>query len=65
MGQTHVQKLLTELLNFIQIGALKPEIIITHRLPLTEAARGYEMFSKMEDDCRKIILLPGETQRSA
>ena len=59
MGQTHVQKYLPELLNYILDGELNPEVIITHRLPLTQAARGYEMFDKMEDDCRKVVLLPG------
>jgi threonine dehydrogenase-like Zn-dependent dehydrogenase len=58
MGQTHVQKYLPELLEHIQSGSLSPETIVTHRLPLTEAVRGYEMFEKMEDDCRKVILLP-------
>ena len=33
MGQTHVQKIMPELLAAIVNGKLKPEIIITHRLP--------------------------------
>lgn len=60
MGQTHVQKLMPELLEFIEAGKLKPEAIVTHRLSLLDAARGYDLFDKMEDDCRKVILLPGE-----
>ena len=31
-GQTHVQKFLPELLDFIEQGKLKPEVIISHRL---------------------------------
>ena len=38
MGQTHVQKLMPELLNFINSGALLPDEIITHTLSLADAA---------------------------
>lgn len=58
MGQTHVQKLMPELLERIGEGLLKPEIIISHRMPLAEAAQGYATFDKAEDDCRKVVLTP-------
>lgn len=58
MGQTHAQKFMPELLEHIVAGHLKPEIIITHRLPLAEAPRGYEVFAKKEEDCRKVVLTP-------
>lgn len=58
MGQTHVQKFLPELLDLIEAGELKPEIIISHRMKLADAARGYEMFNEKEEDCRKIVLTP-------
>ncbi|MBW3549237.1 MAG: glutathione-dependent formaldehyde dehydrogenase [Proteobacteria bacterium] len=58
MGQTHVLKYMPELLEHIQMGNLKPEVIISHRMPLSEAARGYEMFNEKQDDCRKIVLTP-------
>src|SRR5690606_34766892 len=58
MGQTHVQALLPELLEHIEQGRLSPDIIISHRLPLAEAASGYELFDKHQDECRKVILLP-------
>jgi threonine dehydrogenase-like Zn-dependent dehydrogenase len=57
-GQTHVQKYMPELLQFIEQGKLRPDIIISHRMPLAEAASGYKMFDKKEDDCRKIVLRP-------
>jgi threonine dehydrogenase-like Zn-dependent dehydrogenase len=57
-GQTHVQKYMPELLQFIEEGRLKPEVIISHRMPLDRAADGYKMFDKKEDNCRKIVLLP-------
>ena len=57
-GQTHVQKLMPELLEAIGEGKLHPQEIISHRLPLSQAAEGYKMFDKKEDDCRKVILTP-------
>ena len=59
MGQTHVQKYLPELLEHIEAGRLQPEMIVTHRVALEEAALGYRMCDQKEDDCRKAILVPG------
>ncbi|MBF0674163.1 zinc-dependent alcohol dehydrogenase [Pseudomonas sp.] len=58
MGQTHVQALLPELLEHIEQGRLAPHAIISHRLALEDAAEGYEMFDKHQNECRKVILLP-------
>ncbi|MGE8497503.1 MAG: zinc-dependent alcohol dehydrogenase [Pseudomonas sp.] len=58
MGQTHVHPLLPTLLEHIQKGELAPEIIISHRMALADAAEGYRLFDKKEDDCRKVILRP-------
>jgi len=57
-GQTHVQRFMPELLDFIDSGRLNPEIIISHRLPLEQAALSYKMFDKKEDNCRKVVLQP-------
>jgi threonine dehydrogenase-like Zn-dependent dehydrogenase len=59
MGQTHVHAYLPDLLQLIEQGHLTPEEIVTHHLPLEEAARGYEIFEKRQEDCRKVILVPG------
>lgn len=59
MGQTHVQRYLPELLEHIESGALAPEAIITHRMSLEDAAEGYKIFDKKQEDCRKVILVPG------
>lgn len=59
MGQTHVQRFLPELLSHIETGRLAPEVIISHRMNLEQAAEGYKMFDKKEDQCRKVILTPG------
>ena len=58
MGQTHVQQHMPQLLEHIGNGRLKPEAIISHQLPLEDAVRGYRMFDKKQDDCRKVVLTP-------
>ena len=59
MGQTHVQHYMPELLENIGLGKLKPEAVITHRLSLADAARGYEIFNEKREACRKVVLIPG------
>lgn len=58
MGQTHVQRYLPELLNHIENGDLQPDVIISHRMKLADAAEGYKMFSDQADQCRKVVLTP-------
>lgn len=58
MGQTHVQKYLPELLERVAAGDLRPEEIITHRLPLSRAVEGYRLFDRKQEDCRKVVLTP-------
>lgn len=57
-GQCHVQKYMKPLLNLIEQGKLDPTRIITHRLPLTEAPRGYDLFKNKKDHCEKVVLTP-------
>jgi threonine dehydrogenase-like Zn-dependent dehydrogenase len=57
-GQCHVQRYMKPLLERIQKGELDPSFVITHRLPLDEAARGYDMFVNKYDDCLKVVLKP-------
>jgi threonine dehydrogenase-like Zn-dependent dehydrogenase len=56
MGQTHVQQHMPALLDFIQKDQLAPNVIITHRMPLAEAADGYRIFDEKEEECRKVVL---------
>jgi threonine dehydrogenase-like Zn-dependent dehydrogenase len=55
-GQCHVQRYMKPLLERIQKGEIDPSFVITHRLPLDEAPRGYDMFMKKTDDCLKVVL---------
>jgi threonine dehydrogenase-like Zn-dependent dehydrogenase len=57
-GQTHVQRYMRPLLERIERGELDPSFIITHRLPLEEAPRGYKLFRDKIDDCVKVVLTP-------
>ncbi len=58
MGQTHVHRLLPELLDHIENGDLAPNAIISHRMSLSDAVRGYEVFNEKREDCRKVVLTP-------
>jgi threonine dehydrogenase-like Zn-dependent dehydrogenase len=55
-GQCHVHRYMRPLLERIQRGDIDPGFVVTHRLPLAEAARGYEMFLHKEDNCEKVVL---------
>ncbi|HVX40686.1 MAG TPA: zinc-dependent alcohol dehydrogenase [Gemmatimonadaceae bacterium] len=55
-GQCHVHKYMRPLLERIQKGEIDPTFVITHRLPLDQAARGYAMFNNKEDCCEKVVL---------
>ncbi|HYD94146.1 MAG TPA: zinc-dependent alcohol dehydrogenase [Noviherbaspirillum sp.] len=57
-GQTHVHRYMRPLLERIQRGEIDPTAVITHRLPLDEAARGYDIFCNKQDDCIKVVLRP-------
>jgi threonine dehydrogenase-like Zn-dependent dehydrogenase len=58
MGQTNVHKYLPMLLDHIENGDLEPNAIISHRLSLADAPRGYQIFNDKEEDCRKVVLTP-------
>jgi len=58
MGQTHVQRYMRPLLERIQKGEIDPSFVITHRMRLEDAPKGYEMFRDKEDNCIKVVLKP-------
>jgi threonine dehydrogenase-like Zn-dependent dehydrogenase len=58
MGQTHVHRYLPELMKHIQEGRLDPTFVITHRLPLDQAAEGYKIFSDNKSEVIKVVLKP-------
>ena len=59
MGQTHVHRYLGPLMQRIQNGEIDPSFVISHRLPLEEAAHGYRIFKEKKENCTKVVLYPG------
>ncbi|MFC8365145.1 zinc-dependent alcohol dehydrogenase [Streptomyces griseorubiginosus] len=57
-GQCHVHRYMKPLLDLIEQGRIDPTRIITHRLPLTEAPTGYDLFKNKQDHCEKVVLTP-------
>jgi threonine dehydrogenase-like Zn-dependent dehydrogenase len=57
-GQCHVQRYMRPLLERIQQGQIDPAFIVTHRIPLSDARRGYDIFKHKKDDCLKVVLKP-------
>ncbi|MBD2102117.1 zinc-dependent alcohol dehydrogenase [Leptolyngbya sp. FACHB-261] len=58
MGQTHVHRYLNPLLDLIQQGKIDPSFVITHRMKLEDAPKGYEIFKHKKDNCIKVVLTP-------
>jgi threonine dehydrogenase-like Zn-dependent dehydrogenase len=58
MGQAPVQKYYHELLERILRGEIDPSFVATHKLPLGETPRGYELMDNKEDGCVKVVLKP-------
>ncbi|WP_194823132.1 zinc-dependent alcohol dehydrogenase [Micromonospora sp. S-DT3-3-22] len=60
MGQCHVRRWTDEILPLLSgdDDPLGVEDLRTHRLPLVDAPKAYEMFQKKEDGCVKVVLAP-------
>jgi S-(hydroxymethyl)glutathione dehydrogenase/alcohol dehydrogenase len=57
-GQAPVHKYIDMLENLVASGKITLNDIITHRLPLSEAPKAYEIFNDKKDNCVKVILKP-------
>lgn len=57
-GQAPVVHLMPKIYDMIAEGMFDPTQIITHSMPLEEAARAYEIFDKKEDKNIKVVLKP-------
>lgn len=58
MGQAPARGYMPQLYDMIVDKQIDPTAIITHKMSLDEAAHGYDIFNKKEDDCIKVILKP-------
>lgn len=57
-GQAPVLNYIDELIELVKTEKVVLDDIISHKLPLTEAAHAYDIFKKKEDDCVKVVLKP-------
>ncbi|MBX3210531.1 MAG: glutathione-dependent formaldehyde dehydrogenase [Labilithrix sp.] len=58
MNQANCKRYMPHLLEHIREGRIDAEGIITHRVPLEDAAEAYELFDRRRDDCIKCVLIP-------
>ena len=57
-AQQHGQRYVPRLLELAADGKLSTRFLMTHRMPLEESVRGYEMFKKKEDGCVRAAFVP-------
>ena len=57
-GQTHVRRYTAELLDLIERDVIDPSFLISHRLPLDEAATGYRNFRDHQNEWIKVVMHP-------
>ncbi|MER2179381.1 MAG: glutathione-dependent formaldehyde dehydrogenase, partial [Carnobacterium inhibens] len=58
-GQAPVIHLMPKLYDMIEKNLFDPTDIITHTMPLEQAAQAYDIFDKKADQNIKVILKPG------
>lgn len=60
MGQAHVKRWIDDLMPLVSADAdpLGVQDLTTHRLPLEQAPRGYDIFQRKDDGCIKVVLAP-------
>lgn len=59
MGQCNTKRYMPHLLEHIRQGRIDAKRIISHRLPLEEAPRAYEIFAGKLEECMKVVFYPG------
>jgi threonine dehydrogenase-like Zn-dependent dehydrogenase len=57
-GQTHMMRYMQSLLERILSQQIDPSVIISHRLPIDEAPRMYQVFRDKQENCTKVVLDP-------
>jgi threonine dehydrogenase-like Zn-dependent dehydrogenase len=62
MNQANVKRYMPRLLEHIRAGRIDAPAIITHRIPLEDAAEAYHLFERKLDDCMKCVLVPPQAR---
>jgi threonine dehydrogenase-like Zn-dependent dehydrogenase len=57
-AQQHGQHYVPRLLEHAVAGELDPAYLVTHRLPLEDGPRGYELFKHKRDGCVRVVFTP-------
>jgi S-(hydroxymethyl)glutathione dehydrogenase/alcohol dehydrogenase len=57
-GQAQTHMYIDQCFEFVRSGKVVLDDIITHRLPLSQASKAYDMFKNKTDDCVKVIMKP-------
>lgn len=58
-GQTHTHRYMAPLFDLVREGLIDPSFVISHRLPLEDAAEGYRLFKEQQNEVTKVVLRPG------
>jgi threonine dehydrogenase-like Zn-dependent dehydrogenase len=64
-GQTHMMRYMQPLLDRIQAGEIDPSFVVSHRVPIDQAADAYYMFREKQDQCTKVVLDPWQQAAAA
>ena len=57
-AQQHGQRYAARLLELVERGDVDPSVVVSHRMPLAEAPRAFEMFKHKTDGCVRVVLQP-------
>ncbi|WP_069160932.1 alcohol dehydrogenase catalytic domain-containing protein [Nocardia altamirensis] len=59
IGLCSIQYELPALLRLTAAGRLRPEAVVTHRLPMSDGPHAYQLFAERADGVGKVVLDPG------
>lgn len=57
MGLVNANRI-PELINLIRTGKINTNLLITHRAPLNDILKGYDVFGNKKDNCLKWVIKP-------
>jgi threonine dehydrogenase-like Zn-dependent dehydrogenase len=57
-GQTHMMRYMKPLLDHVQKGDIDPSVVISHRVPIDDAPKMYQVFRDKKEQCTKVVLNP-------
>jgi threonine dehydrogenase-like Zn-dependent dehydrogenase len=58
IGLVNVHRFVDPLLSLLRSGKLDPRFLVSHRMPLSDGARAYEIFDRKIDGALKVLLQP-------